>query len=127
MSDDPNFLEFFQHYLVCAFWSSTTGENGDEPLDDRYHPRDLDPESRRQLELEARDFFDSQQDLLRAVIDQFEANWGQHGHDFWLTRNHHGAGFWDRGYGELGRRLTDACRPYGDCYLYVGDDGKVYQ
>lgn len=51
---------------------------------------------------------------------------GQVGHDFALTRNGHGAGFWDRGLGELGDRLTEACRPYGECHLYVGDDGKVY-
>ena len=39
------------------------------------------------------------------------------GHDFWLTRNRHGAGFWDRGLGELGRQLTDAAHPYGEAYL----------
>jgi hypothetical protein len=47
------------------------------------------------------------------------------GHDFWLTRNHHGAGFWDRGLGELGRRLTDAANVYGDVYLYA-HDGQIY-
>ena len=51
---------------------------------------------------------------------------GQAGHDFWLTRNHHGAGFWDRGLGEVGERLTDAAHAYGSSDLYVGDDGKVY-
>lgn len=28
------------------------------------------------------------------------------GHDFYLTRNHHGAGFWDRGLGKNGEILT---------------------
>jgi hypothetical protein len=28
------------------------------------------------------------------------------GHDFYLTREGHGAGFWDRGLGELGDYLT---------------------
>lgn len=36
------------------------------------------------------------------------------GHDFWLTRGGHGAGFWDRGLGELGERLSDAARAYGE-------------
>lgn len=37
----------------------------------------------------------------------------RHGGDFHLTRNRHGAGFWDRGYGEVGERLSDAARAYG--------------
>jgi hypothetical protein len=36
------------------------------------------------------------------------------GHDFWLTRNGHGAGYWDRGLGALGERLSDAARAYGE-------------
>lgn len=38
----------------------------------------------------------------------------QAGHDFYLTRAGHGAGFWDRGLGDLGKRLTDASKPYGE-------------
>lgn len=47
------------------------------------------------------------------------------GVDLWLTRNHHGAGYWDRGLGDLGRRLTDAAR-LGECNAYQGDDGYLY-
>lgn len=32
--------------------------------------------------------------------------------DFWLTAGHHGAGFWDRGLGAVGDRLTDAAHAY---------------
>ena len=47
------------------------------------------------------------------------------GVDLWLTRNHHGAGFWDRGLGDVGKRLTDAAR-LGECDAYLGDDGFIY-
>jgi hypothetical protein len=47
------------------------------------------------------------------------------GHDFWLTRNGHGAGFWDRGLGELGDALTQAAKSFGQCDLYVTDDGAI--
>lgn len=48
-------------------------------------------------------------------------------HDFWLIRNHHGAGFWDGDYPEdIGKRLTALAHTFGDCDLYVGDDGKIY-
>jgi hypothetical protein len=47
-------------------------------------------------------------------------------HDFVLTRNGHGAGFWDRGAGEVGRRLSDACEKYGPVEPLIGDDGQPY-
>ena len=50
----------------------------------------------------------------------------QAGHDFWLTRNHHGAGFWDRGIGEAGDTLTKRAQEYGGRDLYFGDDGLIY-
>ena len=52
-------------------------------------------------------------------------------HDFWLTRNGHGAGFWDRTYnndvdGKKGDKLTKIAEKFGGSTLYVGDDGKIY-
>jgi len=34
-------------------------------------------------------------------------------------------GFWDRGYGEAGRLLTEACKPYGSVFLYILN-GKIH-
>ena len=44
------------------------------------------------------------------------------GHDFFLTRNGHGAGFWDRGDDACLTRLTDAAKVCGeaDPYLWRG-------
>ena len=49
------------------------------------------------------------------------------GHDFALTRNGHGAGFWDRGLGETGDMLTDECKPYGEhnVILAVDEDDNI--
>ena len=52
--------------------------------------------------------------------------WERAGHDFWLTRNGHGAGFWDRGLGDLGDRLSNAAHVYGSVDPYVGDDNLVH-
>ena len=38
----------------------------------------------------------------------------------------HGAGFWDRGLGDLGDRLTMLAQTYEESDPYVGDDGKIY-
>lgn len=108
-------------YLNCALWSST-GDDG-EPLDADYDIEDIAPETRKQMRTDLTDFVLQNQALLKAsgLGDT------QIGHDFWLTRNGHGAGFWDRGLGAIGDQLTAACKPYGSVDLYVGDDGKIYQ
>lgn len=47
--------------------------------------------------------------------------------DFYLTRNGHGAGFWDGDWpDEAGERLTEIADDFGEQSWYVGDDGKVY-
>ena len=49
------------------------------------------------------------------------------GHDFWLTRNGHGAGFWDGDWKEpAASKLDAASHAFGEVDLYIGDDGKVY-
>jgi hypothetical protein len=110
-----------QHYVVCALWSST-GED-DEPLDDSYDSHDIAPETLAKMREDVADFIGANVPLL---LDSRLSN-EQIGHDFWLTRNGHGTGFWDRGLNEVGDRLAAACKPYGSVDLYVGDDGKVYQ
>lgn len=49
----------------------------------------------------------------------------QHGQDFALTRNGHGAGFWDRSYGELGDKLSDAASVYGEHSVLTSDGPTV--
>ena len=44
------------------------------------------------------------------------------GHDFALTRNGHGAGFWDRGLGEMGDMLTDEAKAYGSHSVIIKVD-----
>ena len=50
---------------------------------------------------------------------------GMLGHDLWLTRNGHGAGFWDRGLDDLGERLSAAARSLGEAYSYIDAEGVV--
>ena len=49
------------------------------------------------------------------------------GHNFWLNRNGHGAGFWDGDYEEeKGRRLSDACVAYGELHVWVDNAGSLH-
>ena len=49
------------------------------------------------------------------------------GHDFALTRNGHGANFWNRGPGTIGDMLTEECKPYGEhgVIIEVDDDDNI--
>jgi hypothetical protein len=49
----------------------------------------------------------------------------QVGHDLWLTSQGHGVGFWDRGLGERGHRLTKRAK-LESTDAYVGDDGLIH-
>ena len=108
----------FDAYLTCALWSSVDDEG--TPLDSRYAPEDVSWLSTGPQRTQVEDFVAANGTDLAGM----EA--GQIGHDFWLTRNHHGAGFWDRGLGERGERLTEHAHAYGEVHAYVGDDGAVY-
>lgn len=115
---------FLRGYLECALWSSTDNadESGGAPLDENYGIDDFAPEALEAAKADCEAFQEANADDLEAT----GADDDQNGHDFWLTRNRHGAGFWDRGYGEVGERLSEAARVYGGVCLYAGDDGKVY-
>jgi len=110
-----------RHYAGAALWSSTDGEDC-TPLDDGRNEDDIAPETLQQMRDDCADFFRANRRQLRET----GAGLDQHAHDFWLTRNGHGAGFWDRGYGPVGDALSDAAKVYGSVDLYVGDDGLVH-
>lgn len=115
-------LDAFTHaYLVCALWSSTdeTTPAGGEPLDSNYSIDDIAPESVAQAVNECREFQAANARDL-AVQDP-----GQNGHDFWLTRNRHGAGYWDRGLGAVGDRLTEAAQACGERNAILSE-GLIY-
>ena len=115
------YMQELESYLEALLWQATDG-NGD-PLDATYSLDDLSQSA----------YTSSHNDLLDFVtlcegqgIDVSALPIGSVGHDFILTRNHHGAGFWDRGLGDLGDALTKWAHTFGEAYLYVGDGGKLY-
>jgi hypothetical protein len=48
-------------------------------------------------------------------------------YDFWLTRQGHGAGFWDGDYRGIGDQLTDITDLSGTVTYVLGEDGKIHQ
>lgn len=105
-------------YIECALWSSM--DDDCSPLDDNFGREDIHEIALAEMASDCADFQSAQAELLESISAE------QAGHDFWLTRNHHGAGFWDRGLGELGKKLTQAAYVYGSQDLYVGENGQLY-
>jgi len=58
-----------------------------------------------------------------SLLDGMES--GQIGHDFWLTRNGHGTGFWDRDLGDVGEKLSKIATSMGEKNLFWDDEGKI--
>lgn len=104
-------------YLETALWSSTDHE--DTALDSgRY---EVAPQTMAAMKDDCAQFIERAR--AQFGIDAAE----QHAHDFWLTRNRHGAGFWDGDYPEpIGQQLTDLSHSFGESELYVGDDALIY-
>ncbi len=126
----PELDAFTRAYIECALWSSTD-EDG-EPLDAKYSLEDLAPETLSAMTADCAKFqeenraaFDSEvcRANTRGPADLHEAA----GHDFWLTRCGHGAGFWDGDWPEpYATTLDQAANRFGNVDLYVGDDGRIY-
>ena len=112
-------------YIECALWSTadeSTPEGG-EPLDQNYSASDLAPETLAEMASDCERFAKVNEAFIGDAPEY------QVGHDLWLTRNGHGAGFWDRDADLYANQdaLTEAARAMGEIYLYVGDDGLIYQ
>lgn len=117
--------KFTLAYIECALWSST--DNDGNPLDDNCSADDIEQDTFRQMEDDCKDFQESNNELLmKAYCHNAGYSEDYAGHDFWLTRNGHGAGFWDRGLGDIGKELTEAAKAYGGVDLMLDEDGKIY-
>ena len=127
--------EAYQQYVETALWAETDFDT-EAPFDANYSIEDISPETEAQFKHDLEAFF-------TAAEPEIQASWGEDvggrraqrqsgdwlyvdaAHDFWLTRNRHGAGFWD-GDWEEGEKLTEKAQQFSECTLYVGDDKLIY-
>jgi hypothetical protein len=137
---------FTQAYIEVALRMSIDNANdqGGEPLDANYDIDEIAPECLTQMIADCQDFL-SIEENGHTVADLIERREIRAGQDFWLTRNRHGAGFWDGGWEEpyvelddngepcmvqrwptAGDYLTAMSHACGSFDLYVGDDGLIY-
>jgi hypothetical protein len=116
-----NLTPFEASYLETALWSSTDSKG--TPLDDsKYADVELALETIQRIKTDCAQFLQRVTPIIDGSTPDYPV-----AHDFWLTRNRHGAGFWDGDYPEpLGKQLTDIAHSFGECDLYIGDNGQFY-
>lgn len=120
---------FTRGYLESALWSSTdeSRDDGGDPLDSNYDFHDIQRASLESLVADCVEFQKVAAELLTEAYSR-DYSAARAGHDFWLTRNGHGAGFWDRdelSEGDLGDRLSEASDAFGEVNLSVYR-GRIY-
>jgi hypothetical protein len=161
-----NGLDYFtKEYIITALWTDTDNINappeeepeeeedddieGDEwkpvpekptprPTKTSYNINDFSTETLEKMKSDCNDFYNKYSELYH------KAGWADDlaAHDFWLTRNRHGAGFQDREMNELDQELNHgiseeqfedvkemlikASHSFGEFSLYLGDDGLIY-
>lgn len=128
--------EMVEAFVEALLWAGLDWDNvkpeGTEdnpiPLDENYDADDVHPDALSEIRHDCESFYEAHACILdwirtRGLMSQWYSP-GQCGHDFYLTREHHGAGFWDRGLGVLGEILTHDCKPYGAVEHYILD-GKI--
>lgn len=122
--DPYSFDAFTRSYLETALWSSNdeSNEQGGDPMDKNYGLHDMSAQFLTRSEEECAAFKAEN----AADLDQMEDV--RAGHNFWLSRNGHGTGFFDEDTipEDAQDRLQDAAKAYGEVNLYVGDDGQIY-
>ena len=121
-------------WTLCSDCGGDPSKNNYEPpADDNYDISDLSPEAFTRAIADCQKF---QADNAKFIDDEHLIHGRSSGecsvdekagHDFWLTRCGHGAGFWDGDWtDEADEALTSASKAFGEQNLYVGDDGKLY-
>jgi hypothetical protein len=116
--------QFLRGYIDAALWSTTdTRDEESEPytLDDEFDG--VSNICRIAMLSDCCDFALANYHPLLAFKERTGRDDSDLGHDFWLTRAGHGAGYWDRGAGALGESLSAAARVYSTFEIY-GDFEK---
>ena len=139
-------------YLEALLWTSVTDESAEEGGDETYQDAgfdayDVTPEFRARVldhllgvvvahPLAVR-LYGARRVLpaggsfrLGNVTVAQDGGWDYFGHDYLLTRDGHGAGFWDRGLGELGDYLTKIAEnnggsEYANGSLQITAEGEI--
>jgi hypothetical protein len=139
-------------YIDCALWTEEetlrdeyvgdddmfNGEEDDDEIErlsrlsanlnsknfDSFTREDMEDNSVIKVYEDVKKFVEMATSAVRVAVDEHGAE--QVGHDLWLSRNGHGAGFFDRGYDdEVEEMLMSSAKKLGGVDLYINDNVKL--
>jgi hypothetical protein len=132
-------VQILKGYLEAAIWTEEenllnhNSEEDDVFADDednsdtetkKFTIDDLEDNSKIQAYMDIKKFMkNAGKDAIDEAIE--ENGLFRLGMDIWLTRNHHGSGFFDHGYYHE-EELTKSAQSLKGVDLYLGDDMQVY-
>lgn len=124
-----DFDTFTRAYLDCMLWAESPTESDTSCTDLGFDVDDIDPAGLAEIVADCKAFqADHWDDFCNDRTREDCVS--RAGHDFYLTRNRHGAGFWDGDWPEdIGRKLTEASHAYGTQGLTCADgdgNGPLY-
>ena len=106
-----NLETIVKHYLIAALWTNEM---------DEFSNLDFDTDTKAEATVICQKFVKQAKDLLtKEWTDE------QIGHDLWLTRGGHGAGFWDRNKPNA-NELSDIAQKNEFHGLVFEADGVIY-
>jgi hypothetical protein len=122
MSKTSKLDDFTTAYLIAALWATYNVNDECKYLDEDYDIEDFSEDALESIIAECVHFQEIAEDMIGEGQDS------QAGHDFFLTRNSHGVGFWDRPeiWGANKDRLAEIADSFGEMHVYPGDDGRLY-
>lgn len=112
-------VEQYLNEMTSAYLEAATFFDADEEDEGDC---EVSEKARKQAREDCQSFLEKNQYCTRYPASQI-------GHDFWLTRQGHGTGFWDRNEVYTAfhmSMLEDAAKDFNHCYLTLGDDQKYY-
>lgn len=111
---------FTRQYVESLIWSAPTDDDGNE-LDSKESAswENFDESAKKTIIEECAKFqTENAKDIKGREKDA--------GHDFAMTRNGHGVGFWDGDWPkDVGERLTEASKRFGEQMLY-DENEKIF-
>lgn len=127
---NPHAAAFCDGHAEAIAWACTyTDASGELESCDDATPLDFDDATRKALDADALDFLAAveREDVPPDVAAEWKtyvAEHGEHsaGFDFALSRNGHGAGFFDRGHGFPA--LQRFAKRWGECQVLLDADGS---
>lgn len=109
-----DFETFVIGYFEAFEWLLPTDDSSAGDFIDRGQVLGWGADAKKRIRRDCRDFWRANQKALKQYTEVTDRHYDSAGIDFYLTREGHGAGFWDRGHHQVLTDLSEAARAAGE-------------